>query len=267
MRQVVLRVPEEAVEEVLDRLLPIVPGGVREIARRRHVDLRMRGPELPVTAQLRAAAGRWAIAISEGTVSDDWRERRLADYKPETIGNRLVVRPDWAPPAALGLIDVALGGGPAFGGGTHPTTRVCLELLLELAPAGRFADLGCGTGVLAIVAAKLGWGPVFAMDLTPASVAATTRNARLNAVSVSASLVDLTTSAPPPAEAIAANLPAGVHAQISTALQEHVPRLAVLSGFGPEHERAVLYGYAARGLNPVRRVLASGWVIALLALG
>jgi ribosomal protein L11 methyltransferase len=177
-----------------------------------------------------------------------------------------VVRPDWAPPAASGLIDIALGGGPAFGGGTHPTTRVCLELLLELAPAGRFADLGCGTGVLAIVAAKLGWGPVFAMDLTPASVAATTRNARLNAVSVSASLGDLTTAAPPPAEAIAANLPAGVHAQIATALQEHVPRLAVLSGFGPEHERAVLYGYAARGLNPVRRVLASGWVIALLAL-
>jgi ribosomal protein L11 methyltransferase len=258
-------VPEEAVEHVLDRLLPIVPGGVREIARGGHVDLRMRGRELPDTAELRAAAGPWAIAISEGSVSDDWRERRLADYEPRTIGNRLLLRPDWAPPADGAMIDIVLGEGPAFGAGTHPTTRRCLELLLELTPAGRFADLGCGTGVLAIVAAKLGWGPVFAVDLLSASVEATARNARLNAVSVRASLGDLMTLAPPPAEAFAANLPAGVHARISTALAEPVPRLALLSGFGPGHERAVLDGYAARGLSAVARQVVSGWVIAVLA--
>ena len=70
----------------------------------------------------------------------------------------MVVRPEGAPEAGPGLLDVVLRDeGGAFGAGTHPTTVMCLELLLGLVPGGPFADLGCGTGVLAIVAAKLGW--------------------------------------------------------------------------------------------------------------
>ena len=70
--------------------------------------------------------------------------------------------------------------GQAFGTGAHHTTRLCLELLLELEPAGALADWGCGTGVLAIAAARLGWDPVLACDWDAASVAATRANAAVN---------------------------------------------------------------------------------------
>ena len=147
MREVVLRVPERAVEDVLDRLLPIVPGGVREARVGGEVELRMRGADVPAARVLARIAGTWPNTITEGEVSDDWRERRVADYKPEVIGGRLVVRPEWAPAPPGELIDIVLTEAAAFGGGTHPTTRTCLELLLELPPCGSFADLGCGTAV------------------------------------------------------------------------------------------------------------------------
>jgi ribosomal protein L11 methyltransferase len=65
------------------------------------------------------------------------------------------VRPPWADPAACpaGLIDLVIDPGQAFGTGSHDTTRLCLEALLELAPGGPLVDLGCGSGVLAIAAA------------------------------------------------------------------------------------------------------------------
>ena len=76
--------------------------------------------------------------------------------------------------------------GRAFGTGAHPTTRLCLELLLELEAAGEAAgpltDLGTGSGVLAIAAAKLGWGPVTGYDHEPAAIEAARANADANGV-------------------------------------------------------------------------------------
>ena len=63
--------------------------------------------------------------------------------------------------------------GGAFGAGTHPTTRKCLELMLDMRPEGSFSDLGCGSGVLAILAGLLGFAPLTAVDVQPASVDAT----------------------------------------------------------------------------------------------
>ena len=79
-------------------------------------------------------------------------------------------------------IDLVIDPGQAFGTGAHHTTRLCLELLLELEPAGAFADWGCGSGVLAIAAARLGWAPVLACDSDPAAVEATRENAAVNGV-------------------------------------------------------------------------------------
>ena len=70
----------------------------------------------------------------------------------------------------------------AFGTGAHPTTRGCLELLLELEPGGGLADLGCGSGVVAIAGARLGWAPVYGLDFDARSVGATERNAERNGV-------------------------------------------------------------------------------------
>ena len=86
------------------------------------------------------------------------------------------------------MIESAAG---AFGTGAHPTTRMCLELLLALEPGGPFADLGCGAGTLAIAAARLGWEPVLAVDHEPQSVAATQRNAARNGDRVEALELDL----------------------------------------------------------------------------
>ena len=98
---------------------------------------------------------------------------------------RLTVRPPWEPAGDTAL-DVVIDPGQAFGTGAHATTRLCLELLLESDARGSFADIGCGSGVLAIVAARLGFGPVLALDYDPLAVTATSENARRNGVELEA---------------------------------------------------------------------------------
>src|SRR6185503_14629571 len=101
-------------------------------------------------------------------------------HKPLLIGGRLWLRPSWEEPR-VGAIDLVVDPGRAFGTGAHPTTRLCLELLLELEAAGEasgpLVDLGTGSGVLAIAAAKLGWAPVRGYDHEAASIEAAAANA------------------------------------------------------------------------------------------
>jgi len=267
MREVVLRVPARALDDVLDRILPVVPDGVREIPRPPlQIELRMRGPELPPLTTIARALGKLPFQISEHEVSDDWRERRLAEYRAEPIGGRLVVRPPWAPPPAGGLIDIVLEEGSAFGAGTHPTTRTCLELLLDLAPAGSFADLGCGSGVLAILARRRGWCPVTAVDVQPASVAAARANAAGNGVSIVAQERDLSQEPAPVAAGFAANVPPAIHDAILAGWSgAPAPSVGLISGFGPEQAQAVLDAYAQAGLTEVQRHVHHGWVVVQLA--
>lgn len=262
MREVVLRLPRIAVEEVLDRLLPLVPGGVREGRAGAHAELVMRGPDVPASDVIAAAVARWPHTLAEREVADDWQERRRADYTPDVIGGRLVVRPEWAPPAAPGLIDLVLTDSSAFGGGTHPTTRTCLELLLVAPPShGAFVDLGCGSGVLAILAAQLGWSPVTALDIDPASVETVSINAERNAVDVDARLADLWTEAPPTANGFAANVPVDLQAHIASSLAPPLPGFALCSGFAPDEADTVSTAYGRRGLREQRRLTAGGWSV------
>jgi ribosomal protein L11 methyltransferase len=262
MREVVLRVPAAAVEDVLDRLLLLVPGGVREVTDGDSVQLKMRG-ELPPMTEIARSAGRWPHRLSEHELPDDWRQRQVLDYTPDVIGGRLVVRPDWAPPASAGMLEIVLGNVSAFGAGTHPTTRTCLELVLDLPPSGTFADLGCGTGVLAILAAKLGWAPVLALDVQSESIAVAGANSAANRVEVQARVADLSAEPPPAADAIVANVPQPVHERVAAALPAQVD-VAIVSGFGPEGSAGVLASYAAAGLHAKRVLERHGWVVALL---
>lgn len=265
MREVVLRVPSGAVEDVLDRLLTIVPSGVREAPRGRQVELTMRGKDVPSLPEIQRAVGRWPHRLTEREAPDDWRERRLADYEPSVIAGRLVVRPEWAPPPSeRGIVDIVLSESSAFGLGTHPTTQTCLELLVELEPRGSFADLGCGTGVLAVAAAKLGWGPVTAVDVAPEAVAATRANAEANGVEVTAQVLDLSAAPAPVADGFAANVPAWLHLRIAAALADIAPSLALLSGFLPAEAPDVLAGYEKCGLEVHRQVDVAGWAVCVL---
>ncbi len=264
MREVTVRVPRRAVEDVLDRLLPIVPGGVREVATGRHVELRMRGHDIPDGDALAEAAGRWPYRLSEREVPDDWRQRRLLDYEPDVIGGRVVVRPAWAPASGAGLIDIPIADSAAFGSGAHPTTRTCLELLLETEPRGSFADLGCGSGVQAILAARLGWSPVIAIDVMAECVSAALGNAEAAGVQIAARVMDLADEAPPSTDGIAANLPAALHEIVAGSLTEPLPQVGVLSGFGSDEAAAVKAAYARRGLRERRSVEILGWSIVVL---
>ncbi len=211
MHAVVLRVHAKDAEATLDRLLPVAPTGVYD---------RVQGPivELVVAGAVdREAAARAAgdglISVGERELPDDPDERSLQLVESPVVAGRFVIRPPMAPaPTDPRLEDIVIDRGHAFGTGLHPTTQRCLELLLALESGGSFADLGCGTGVLAIAAARLGWDPVVAVDYDERSVEATARNAELNGVALEARRVDLVAEPPPAAQTLVANVPAHVHA-------------------------------------------------------
>ena len=141
-------------------------------------------------AELEAALGHMRLMYPmpqptyQALDAEDWAEAWKAHYQPMRIGRRLLIRPRWIDVAiAPGEIEIALDPGMAFGTGTHPTTLLCLEALERLLePAQDVIDLGSGSGILAIAAAKLGAGKVLALDIDPIAVAATADNARTNGV-------------------------------------------------------------------------------------
>ena len=116
--------------------------------------------------------------------ADDWAEAWKAHYQPLRIGERLLIRPLWiAVELEPNDIEISLDPGMAFGTGTHPTTQLCLEALERLIePAQDVLDLGSGSGILSIAAAKLGARRVLALDIDPIAVDTTADNARANGV-------------------------------------------------------------------------------------
>jgi ribosomal protein L11 methyltransferase len=176
--------------------------------------------ELPALPDLRAAAGGALVDVTTAEVADDWADRWRSFHRPLVLGNRLVVRPPWEAALPGVALDLVIDPGRAFGTGAHATTRLCLELLLDLEPpvvhettgiesgSPRVIDLGCGSGVLGIAAARLGWEPVLGLDFDVLAVDATRENARVNGVeeAVSASRFDLRTSPVPVAPLVLANL-------------------------------------------------------------
>lgn len=177
------------------------------------------GPE--VEEALRASFAE----VTSGLVEPGWEENWRAFHRPVEIA-KLWVGPPWEEPAE-GLLPVVIDPGGAFGTGAHPTTRLCLELLQELEPAG-LLDAGCGSGVLAIAAVKLGFAPVMALDNDPEAIEATLTNAAANAVTLDVRLADVLAATLPPAEVAVCNISL-------QALEELTPRLEcktlVASGF------------------------------------
>lgn len=133
-----------------------------------------------------AAAGLFETPppiVGERKVEEtDWVRLTQAQFPPVKVG-RLWVVPSWHVPPDPDAIVIRLDPGTAFGTGTHPTTRLCLQWLDEHPPAGRSVlDYGCGSGILAIAAAKLGAACVAATDIDPQALAAARANAAANAV-------------------------------------------------------------------------------------
>jgi ribosomal protein L11 methyltransferase len=136
-------------------------------------------------------------------VDPDWAERWKQFHRPIRIG-ALWIGPPWEEPDSK-AIPVVIDPGRAFGTGSHPTTQICLEHLLELKP-GSLLDLGCGSGVLSIAAARLGFAPVTALDFDEAAVEATHGNAAANGVEIRVMQADVLTDELPEAALAIANI-------------------------------------------------------------
>jgi ribosomal protein L11 methyltransferase len=203
-----VRVSSEQAELVLAELLELAPAGVEEVqSGERTVEYAVYGApgELPGLPDLKAVVGDTPIEISTSEIPDDWHERWRRFHRPVLIeaprsavggGTRvpaLHVRPPWEAPSAHrdgAVRELVIDLGQAFGTGAHATTRLCLELLLELAgsepPVGSLLDVGTGSGVLAIAAAGLGFDPVLALDNEQESIEAARENAAVNGVQIEA---------------------------------------------------------------------------------
>ena len=248
---------------MLAALLELVPGGVEQVDGEGWVEYALYGApgELPSLPEGEAEVAGRRVNVRGEEVADDWAERWKRFHVPILVGGRLYVRPPWEQPAVRpGVAEIVIDPGQAFGTGSHPTTRLCLELMLDLEPHGSFADLGCGSGVLAIAAAKLGFSPVVAVDSDAAAVAATAANARDNAASVEAARWDLRNDAPPVAGTVAANLMRPLLLQVAPRLEP--PDALVLSGLLDREADEVAAAFAP--LEERRRLSDKGWTALLL---
>ena len=236
MIRLAVRARRADAEIVLAELLELAPGGVEEVEiGAETVEYAVYGApgELPELPDLNAAVGDRSVEVSSTEIADDWSERWKRFHRPVLIepprgmhgqprepGERLPalhVRPPWeAPSDRNDAEEIVIDPGQAFGTGAHATTRLCLELLLELAALddrpGPLLDVGTGSGVLAIAAARLGFAPVLGLDHERESVAATEENASVNGATIEVRRFDLRTQALPWLDPELGNAPQGERA-------------------------------------------------------
>lgn len=152
-----------------------------------------RGAEPPSVLGLRFVADR------------DWVRLTQSQFEPIPVGDTLVITPSWHAPPGDGRIAIVLDPGLAFGTGSHPTTRLCLQWLERSMPAGATViDYGCGSGILAIAAARLGASRVTGIDIDPQALAASRANAAVNRVDIDVRAG--TDPRPAPARVVVANI-------------------------------------------------------------
>jgi ribosomal protein L11 methyltransferase len=169
------------------------------------------------TALIEAAAATLGEATPVAMVSrevddQDWVRLSQSQFEPIPIGQRLLITPSWRRESrpspdegASDRIEIVLDPGLAFGTGSHPTTRLCLGWLeAHLCPDDTLIDYGCGSGILAIAAARLGAANVVGIDIDPQALASSYGNAVLNGVSLD--LRPSTAPAPSPADVVIANI-------------------------------------------------------------
>ena len=270
MLRLAVRVRREEAEIVLAELLSVAPSGVEEVdVSADVVEYAVYGAsgELPALPDLTAAAGSALVEVHTSEIADDWDRRWRSFHRPLVLDGGLVVRPPWE--AAVGApVEIVVDPGQAFGTGSHATTRLCLELMLSMAARGPFLDIGCGSGVLAIAAARLGWDPVVAVDYDPASVAAAVENARVNGVRIEVSRHDLRVDPVVSAPTVAANLLRPLlltwAERRASAPALPLPETVIASGLLVGEADEVAGAFAALGLVEAERRQSGEWAALLL---
>ena len=285
MIRLAVRCTPEQADLVLAELTVLAPNGVEEEHGPGYVEYAIYGGEgeLPELGDLDASVGGGRVEVTATEIPDDWADRWRDFHKPLLVAERLWLRPSWEPPRE-GAIDVVVDPGQAFGTGAHPTTRLCLEFLCELEPGGELVDLGTGSGVLAIAAAKLGWSPIRAYDHEPAAIEAAAANAAANHVEVHLERMNLREQLPAPAPTVVANMTAPVLKAAATRLEAAggrwgnlggqqpagsgevpaAPRTVVCSGLLPGEVDEVATALGASGLVEAERRQDGDWAALLV---
>ena len=228
-------------------LLERYPGGFEEREREEATEL----------AVYTDAAGRDEVlaafpqAVAE-TVATGWEDRWKEFHRPVAAGG-LWIGPPWiSPPSAATA--VVVDPGRAFGTGAHPTTRACIELLSRV-DRGSVLDAGCGSGVVAVAAVRLGFAPVTAVDLDPVAVEVAEETARENDVTVDIRRADVLVDDLPAADVVVANIELGV---VESLLERIDARHAVTSGYLASER------LATPAWRSVERLELEGWAADLL---
>lgn len=240
-----IRVRAADVEVAYARLEPLLAGGFEEIEDGEHVELVVYGDAFPdvVFPEL--------VSQSRTPVADGWETAWHKHLEPVTVG-KLTIRPPWLPGPGL-VVDP----GDTFGLASHPTTKLCLQLLQELPPTP-LADWGCGSGVLSVAAAHLGFAPVTAIELDPGAVATARKNG------VDAHVADVT-EAPPWARTVVANLTAALLGKMAgIPAPPETPVTLVVSGVIVDHADVPRTIFEPFGFTESDRRERDGWVAVVL---
>jgi ribosomal protein L11 methyltransferase len=266
MLRLAIRVTSGDAEVVLAELLQYAPDGMEQIDGDGWTEYAIYGApgELPSLPDLETVIAGVRVEVSTSEVEDGWEERWREFHRPFIFGTKLRVRPPWEP-AGDEEHDLVVDPGRAFGTGAHPTTSLCLELLLDEVPNGSLFDLGCGSGVIAILAAKLGFEPVIAADYDQLAVDATVINAEVNGVNVDASKLDLRADPLPETDFLVANILAPVLIDLAGKMAGWRPNKAMLSGLLDEQADTVVEAWRLLGYFEERRVSKDGWCALVLS--
>ena len=238
--------------------------------------------------------------IETGDIPDeDWKLAYRRHFKIEEIGTRLVTVPAWEKIPDGDRIPIVLDPGMAFGTGKHETTHACLEYIDELSPVGSFLDMGCGSGILSIAAAKLGCKTVKGFDVDQEAVDASIENATKNGVSVDyvkfalgrANSFDAAAKRRTVAvsatgagqrdnpyhagrrdgdgtvfDLVAANILGPLLIRFADEIVPYVGKHLIISGILTDLYPEVLAAYEARGLKEVSRKTLGEWTTGLLVV-
>ena len=244
-----------------------LPAGAELGAQRREVEEYVEG--------LRALAEAPVMVRFEDLPGQDWAEGWRAYFKPSAVTRRLVVAPPWedSPQLDPGQQVLVIDPGQAFGTGQHESTRLCLRRMEWLAEEGRMGDrvldVGCGTGILALAALKLGAGEALGLDPDPLAVEAARHNAQLNALQgrfrvVQAALEEF--EEPGEFDLVLANLTGRTLVDLAGPLASRVGQGGVLvaGGMLVSQQDEVIRAFEARGFKVLETESMRGWAVVVM---
>lgn len=207
-------------------------------------------------------AGECPMSV-EDIPDEDWKLAYRRHFKTELVSPRILVQPEWED-----LAVIRFDPGMAFGTGKHETTKACLQYIDECAKGGgTFLDMGCGSGILSIAAAKLGYEDVTAFDVDQEAVDATKENSAKNGVRVVCfryALGSAVKKTLPKADLVAANILGPLLIRFADEICASVSKKIIISGILTELYPEVLAAFEARSLREVSRKTIGEWTTGLL---